>query len=84
MTEILHILSVHNGTCSICYKKGGNDLVQCPHCKTISHKDCLDKWAKESNVGIEIIFSCHFCYNIISDCKLSQKTKKIIILFFKD
>ncbi|TFF95618.1 MAG: hypothetical protein EU544_02370 [Promethearchaeota archaeon] len=52
-------------TCSICFKKDKEGLVQCPSCDTIAHKSCWANWAKNSNIGIYNVFRCHNCFNLL-------------------
>jgi hypothetical protein len=51
--------------CSICFQRDDEGLMQCPKCKTIVHKSCLAKWSQSSNIGIENVFRCHNCYNLL-------------------
>ncbi|MGQ4874841.1 MAG: hypothetical protein ACP6IY_12305 [Promethearchaeia archaeon] len=52
-------------TCSICFKKDDLDLMQCPRCDSIAHKKCWAQWAKFSNIGIQNVFRCFKCYNLL-------------------
>ncbi|MFX0176642.1 MAG: hypothetical protein ACFE85_10475 [Candidatus Hodarchaeota archaeon] len=56
-------------TCSICFQRDNQGLVKCPECYTITHKVCWSYWAKTSNIGINHVFRCHNCFNIL---KLDQ------------
>jgi len=58
-------LIIDEQTCSICFKKDKNALVQCPNCEIISHKICWSLWAKNSNIGIFNIFRCHNCFQLL-------------------
>jgi hypothetical protein len=58
-------LIIDEQTCSICFKKDNNALVQCPNCDTIAHKICWSLWAKNSNIGIFNIFRCHNCFQLL-------------------
>ncbi len=52
-------------TCSICFQRDNEGLVQCPACGTVTHKTCWSQWAKTSNFGIPHVFRCHNCFNIL-------------------
>jgi hypothetical protein len=57
--------------CTVCFKPtspvGGTDaLVQCPACKTAFHDTCLVSWANQSNIGIDNVFRCPICFNLIN------------------
>jgi len=52
-------------TCSVCFKKSRVDLVKCPKCNTIVHKNCWSHWAKSSHIGMINVFRCHQCYNLL-------------------
>ncbi len=58
-------LVIDKHTCSICFKKGTNAIVQCPNCDTTSHKICWALWAKTSNIGVFNIFRCHTCFQLL-------------------
>ena len=51
--------------CSICFQRDDSGLVQCPRCKIIAHKSCLAQWSESSHIGIENVFRCHNCYNLL-------------------
>ncbi len=51
--------------CSICFQRDDEGLVQCPKCEIIAHKSCLAQWSETSNIGIENVFRCHNCYNLL-------------------
>ena len=53
-------------TCSICFQKDNEELVQCPRCETLSHKKCWAHWAKSSNIGMSDVFRCHNCFNLVN------------------
>ncbi|MFX1276991.1 MAG: hypothetical protein ACFFBP_14540 [Promethearchaeota archaeon] len=59
------ILKIDKQTCSICFKKDNNAIVQCPNCETTSHKICWALWSKNSNIGIFNIFRCHTCFHLL-------------------
>ncbi|MFX1444350.1 MAG: hypothetical protein ACFFHV_13125 [Promethearchaeota archaeon] len=78
-------------TCSICFKKDYNAMVECPNCGIVAHKICWAQWAEDSSIGIPHIFRCHNCYYLIKmekkfieDVKLAKKVKKAKILPHKD
>ena len=52
-------------TCSICFQKDNRGLVECPACRTVTHKTCWSQWAKISSFGIPHVFRCHNCFNIL-------------------
>ncbi len=52
-------------TCSICFQKDDKDIVMCPSCGTIAHKNCWAQWALIYSIGIDWVFRCHNCYNLI-------------------
>ncbi len=52
-------------TCSICFQKDDQGIVTCPACDTIAHKVCWAQWAKSSSIGINHVFRCHNCFNIL-------------------
>ena len=67
-------------TCSICFHKDDDGIVQCPSCETLAHKICWAQWAKTSNIGIPHVFRCHNCFNILkldSDFVLDVQRGKI-------
>ncbi len=72
-------------TCSICFQKDNEELVQCPRCETLSHKKCCAYWAKSSNIGISDVFRCHNCFNLVNLDKIFvemikyEKSLKIIL-----
>lgn len=65
------------GTCSICFQKDTQGIVQCPNCETLAHKICMAHWARTSHIGIPHLFRCHNCFNII---KLNKQFVKNIQL----
>jgi hypothetical protein len=52
-------------TCSICFQRDNEGLVECPACQTVTHKTCWSQWAKMSSFGIPHVFRCHKCFNIL-------------------
>ncbi|MFX1433622.1 MAG: hypothetical protein ACFFB1_07580 [Promethearchaeota archaeon] len=52
-------------TCSICFQRDNQGLVECTACGTVTHKTCWSQWAKTSNFGIPYVFRCHNCFNIL-------------------
>lgn len=52
-------------TCSICFQRDNQGLVECPTCRTVTHKICWSQWAKTSSFGIPHVFRCHNCFNIL-------------------
>ncbi len=60
-----------NMRCTVCFKPsspvcGTDALVCCPACKTTFHDCCLVSWANQSNIGIEHVFRCPICFNLIT------------------
>jgi len=51
--------------CSICFDQGKDEMMYCPRCNTTAHKSCFAQWAEKSNMGIEHVFRCHNCYNLL-------------------
>ncbi|MFW9945885.1 MAG: hypothetical protein ACFFDX_03545 [Candidatus Odinarchaeota archaeon] len=52
-------------SCSICFQRDNEGLVECPACRTVTHKACWAQWAKISSFGIPHVFRCHNCFNIL-------------------
>jgi hypothetical protein len=52
-------------SCSICFQRDNEGLVECPACRTVTHKTCWAQWAKMSSFGIPHVFRCHNCFNIL-------------------
>lgn len=52
-------------TCSICFNKDDQGIVKCPSCETVAHEVCWAQWAKTTNIGIDHVFRCHTCFNIL-------------------
>jgi uncharacterized C2H2 Zn-finger protein len=67
----------HVAECEICYQQDDENLVQCPRCKTIMHKSCLAQWSESSSIGIENVFRCFKCYNLLKFNKNYLKIVKI-------
>ncbi|MFX1326417.1 MAG: vWA domain-containing protein [Promethearchaeota archaeon] len=52
-------------TCSICFQKDDYNIVKCPSCESMAHKVCWAQWAETSSIGIQNVFRCHNCFNIL-------------------
>ncbi|MEJ2251768.1 MAG: hypothetical protein P8Y70_06475 [Candidatus Lokiarchaeota archaeon] len=61
--------------CSICFENVKDNLVFCPRCKAKAHKSCFAQWAEKSNIGIEHVFRCHNCYNLL---KLNKEFVELV------
>jgi len=59
------INSSKSSTCSICFQKDIEGIVECPSCGTLAHKICWAQWAKSSDIQIPHLFRCHNCFNLL-------------------
>lgn len=44
--------------CPICYDDGDTDLLECPDCKNIFHKECMERWLQTQN-------TCVYCRSTV-------------------
>jgi hypothetical protein len=52
-------------TCSICFQKDIDGIVQCPSCGTLVHKTCWAQWAISSIIEVPHVFRCHNCFYLL-------------------
>ncbi len=66
LADALHYVDedeLESKICHICQEKG--ELVKCPICEAPSHAACLAMWAENSNIGVEHLFRCDQCFNLL-------------------
>ncbi|MFW9828352.1 MAG: hypothetical protein ACFFEY_12245 [Candidatus Thorarchaeota archaeon] len=54
-----------HATCSICFQKDIDGIVQCPSCGTLVHKRCWAQWAISSIIEVPYAFRCHNCFYLL-------------------
>lgn len=56
--------------CSICFQKEcmrchQEVLQRCPKCGALAHDCCWANWTESSHMGLQHLFRCHQCYNLL-------------------
>ncbi|MFW9901967.1 MAG: hypothetical protein ACFFDY_11905, partial [Candidatus Thorarchaeota archaeon] len=59
--EVFHERAI----CSICSQEDNKDMMQCPSCGILAHKECWARWAISLNRLVPNIFRCFNCFYLL-------------------